>query len=96
MKRDAFTLAPDDVREIRHFHLFCGLGGGAKGFSGLLNETRSKTAKYQALNCLTLRGAWRAGFSPEQIALAIAAAEAAQMGEQLEQLEKVHEQTVQA
>ena len=33
MKRDAFTLAPDDVREIRHFHLFCGLGGGAKGFN---------------------------------------------------------------
>ena len=30
MKRDAFTLAPDDVREIRHFHLFCGLGGGAE------------------------------------------------------------------
>ena len=29
MKRDAFTLAPDDVREIRHFHLFCGLGGDA-------------------------------------------------------------------
>ncbi len=148
MKRDAFTLAPDDVREIRHFHLFCGLGGGAKGFnkasprvgnmvgkfrclggvdvdapairdferltgtrgtvldlfdrsqfmdfhgmeppagwreagpaeirvaaggeyphivflsapckgfSGLLNETRSKTAKYQALNRLTLRGVW--------------------------------------
>jgi len=146
MKRDAFTMAPDDVREIRHFHLFCGLGGGAKGFnkasprvgnmigkfrciggidvdapairdfesltgtkgtvmdlfdrsqfvdfhgmeppptwreatiadihraagnerphivflsapckgfSGLLNETRSKTAKYQALNRLTLRG----------------------------------------
>lgn len=33
MKRDAFTLAPPDVREIRHFHLFCGLGGGAKGFN---------------------------------------------------------------
>ncbi len=33
MKRDAFTTAPDDVREIRHFHLFCGLGGGAKGFN---------------------------------------------------------------
>lgn len=146
--RDAFTTFPDDVREIRHFHLFCGLGGGAKGFnkanprvgnmvgrfrciggidvnapairdferlagvrgtvldlfdrdqfrdfhgmeppagwheagpadiraaaggeyphivflsapckgfSGLLNETRSKTAKYQALNRLTLRGVW--------------------------------------
>lgn len=25
-------LAPRDV-EIRHFHLFCGLGGGAKGFN---------------------------------------------------------------
>lgn len=148
MKRDAFTTAPAEVREIRHFHLFCGLGGGAKGFnkasprvgnmvgkfrclggidvdapairdferltgtrgtvldlfdrsqfmdfhgmeppagwreagpaeiraaaggeyphivflsapckgfSGLLNETRSKTAKYQALNRLTLRGVW--------------------------------------
>ena len=33
MNRDHFTLAPDDVREIRHFHLFCGLGGGAKGFN---------------------------------------------------------------
>src|SRR5690606_29760183 len=29
-----------------------------KGFSGLLNTTRSKTAKYQALNRLTLRGLW--------------------------------------
>lgn len=147
MKRD-FTSAPVEIREIRHFHLFCGLGGGAKGFnkasprvgnmvgkfrclggidvdapairdferltgtrgtvldlfdrsqfidfhgmeppvgwreagtaeiraaaggefphivflsapckgfSGLLNETRSKTAKYQALNRLTLRGVW--------------------------------------
>ncbi len=25
--------APIDVREIRHFHLFCGLGGGARGFN---------------------------------------------------------------
>lgn len=148
MKRDSFSFVPDVVREIRHFHLFCGLGGGAKGFnkasprvgnmvgkfrciggidvnapairdferlsgthgtvldlfdrsqfmdfhdmeppagwkevgpaeiraaaggeyphivflsapckgfSGLLNETRSKTAKYQALNRLTLRGVW--------------------------------------
>lgn len=148
MKPDAFTITPPDVREIRHFHLFCGLGGGAKGFnkasprvgnmvgkfrciggidvnapairdferlsgvrgtvldlfdrsqfeafhgveppagwreagpaeiraaaggeyphivflsapckgfSGLLNETKSKTQKYQALNRLTLRGVW--------------------------------------
>ena len=24
---------PDNIREIRHFHLACGLGGGAKGFN---------------------------------------------------------------
>ena len=30
---NAFTPLPPDVREIRHFHLFCGLGGGAKGFN---------------------------------------------------------------
>ncbi len=29
-----------------------------KGFSGLLSEEKSKTAKYQALNRLTLRGIW--------------------------------------
>jgi site-specific DNA-cytosine methylase len=34
------------------------LSAPCKGFSGLLNETRSKTAKYQALNRLTLRGVW--------------------------------------
>ena len=39
------------------------LGGGAKGFSGLLNETRSKTEKYQALNCLTGHGATARNFN---------------------------------
>jgi site-specific DNA-cytosine methylase len=34
------------------------LSAPCKGFSGLLNETRSKTDKYQALNRLTLRGIW--------------------------------------
>jgi site-specific DNA-cytosine methylase len=34
------------------------LSAPCKGFSGLLSETRSKTAKYQALNRLTLRGVW--------------------------------------
>ena len=34
MKRDLpFTPGATDVREIRHFNLFCGLGGGAKGFN---------------------------------------------------------------
>ena len=34
------------------------LSAPCKGFSGLLSETKSKTAKYQALNKLTLRGVW--------------------------------------
>ncbi|HGY2474015.1 TPA: DNA cytosine methyltransferase [Pseudomonas aeruginosa] len=34
------------------------LSAPCKGFSGLLSENRSKTAKYQALNRLTLRGVW--------------------------------------
>lgn len=34
------------------------LSAPCKGFSGLLSESKSKTAKYQALNALTLRGIW--------------------------------------
>ena len=34
------------------------LSAPCKGFSGLLSETRSRSAKYQALNRLTLRGMW--------------------------------------
>lgn len=34
------------------------LSAPCKGFSGLLSETRSLTARYQALNRLTLRGVW--------------------------------------
>lgn len=34
------------------------LSAPCKGFSGLLPEGKSKTAKYQALNRLTLRGVW--------------------------------------
>lgn len=34
------------------------LSAPCKGFSGLLAETTSKSAKYQALNELTLRGVW--------------------------------------
>lgn len=34
------------------------LSAPCKGFSGLLAESRSATAKYQALNRLTLRGVW--------------------------------------
>lgn len=52
--------APDDIRRAaggeRPHIVF--LSAPCKGFSGLLSETKSLTAKYQALNRLTLRGVW--------------------------------------
>lgn len=53
---------PDDIRadaggEYPHI----GFGSApCKGFSGLLSESRSTSAKYQALNQLALRGLWLA------------------------------------
>lgn len=49
MKRDAFTIAPDDVREIRHFHLFCGLGGGAKGFNKASPRVGNMVGKFRCV-----------------------------------------------
>lgn len=49
MKRDAFSLAPDDVREIRHFHLFCGLGGGAKGFNKASPRVGNMVGKFRCI-----------------------------------------------
>lgn len=61
---------PDEWREagIADLHRAFGnrrphvlfLSAPCKGFSGLLSETVSHTAKYQALNRLTLRGIWLA------------------------------------
>jgi site-specific DNA-cytosine methylase len=53
---------PDDIRRAFNYErphtLF--LSAPCKGFSGLLAESLSKSAKYQALNGLTLRGIWLA------------------------------------
>jgi site-specific DNA-cytosine methylase len=49
MRRDDFTLAPDDVREIRHFHLFCGLGGGAKGFNKASPRVGNMVGKFRCI-----------------------------------------------
>ena len=52
--------SPDDIRRAAHGerpHIVF-LSAPCKGFSGLLAESRSTTAKYQALNRLTLRGVW--------------------------------------
>jgi site-specific DNA-cytosine methylase len=38
-----------DVREIRHFHLFCGLGGGAAGFNRGQARVGSMRARFRCL-----------------------------------------------
>ena len=48
MRRDAFHRA-DDVREIRHFHLFCGLGGGAKGFNKASPRVGNMVGKFRCI-----------------------------------------------
>jgi len=51
---------PEDVRTAfgnEHPHIAF-LSAPCKGFSGLLAEKQSRTAKYQALNGLALRGVW--------------------------------------
>jgi len=40
---------PDDVREIRHFHLFCGLGGGAKGFNQAQPRVGNMVGKFRCI-----------------------------------------------
>lgn len=49
MRRDEFTLSPPDVREIRHFHLFCGLGGGAKGFNKASPRVGNMVGKFRCI-----------------------------------------------
>lgn len=51
---------PDDIRKAANNerpHIVF-LSAPCKGFSGLLSEKKSTSAKYQALNRLTLRGVW--------------------------------------
>jgi site-specific DNA-cytosine methylase len=60
--RDWREATPDDMRRAmrnKHPHVLF-LSAPCKGFSGLLSEKMSGTAKYQALNGLTLRGIWLA------------------------------------
>lgn len=38
-----------DIREIRHFHLFCGLGGGARGFNAAQVRMGQMHARFRCL-----------------------------------------------
>lgn len=49
---------PADIRAVFGQLDVCFASYPCKGFSGLLSNAVSKTAKYQALNALTLRGMW--------------------------------------
>lgn len=49
MNKNSFTTIPDDVREIRHFHLFCGLGGGAKGFNKASPRAGNMVGKFRCI-----------------------------------------------
>ena len=57
--REATTIDIHRAFGHQHPHILF-LSAPCKGFSGLLSETKSRTAKYQALNRLTLRGIWLA------------------------------------
>ena len=58
--KDWHEAIPDDLRRAfgyEHPHIGF-LSPPCKGLSGLLSESKSRSAKYQALNRLTLRGIW--------------------------------------
>ncbi|MAX82394.1 MAG: DNA methyltransferase [Crocinitomicaceae bacterium] len=60
--RDWRPVGPDDIRRAagNEFPDIVFTSPPCKGFSGLLGANRAGTAKYQALNALTLRGIWLA------------------------------------
>lgn len=47
--RDPFSINPPDTREIRHFHLFCGLGGGAKGFNSASPRVGNMVGRFRCI-----------------------------------------------
>ncbi|WP_050466331.1 DNA cytosine methyltransferase [Herbaspirillum chlorophenolicum] len=57
MKRDTFTGVPDDVREIRHFHLFGAIGGGARGFNRGQARVGNMVAKFRCIGSIDVDAA---------------------------------------
>ncbi|MGE4536302.1 MAG: DNA cytosine methyltransferase [Desulfovibrio sp.] len=51
-----------EIREIRHFHLFCGLGGGAKGFNRGRASVGNLRARFRCLGGLDVSPAAIADF----------------------------------
>lgn len=57
MNRDPFTLLPPDVREIRHFHLFGAIGGGARGFNRGKARVGNMVAKFRCIGSVDVDAA---------------------------------------
>ena len=57
MKRDIFTGITDDLREIRHFHLFGAIGGGARGFSRASARVGNMVAKFRCIGSVDVDAA---------------------------------------
>ncbi len=51
------------IKEIRHAHLFCGLGGGAKGFNGASPRVGNMTAKFRCIGGIDVDPAGIADFA---------------------------------
>ncbi|MGH7964641.1 MAG: DNA cytosine methyltransferase, partial [Candidatus Binatia bacterium] len=45
------------TREIRHFHLFCGLGGGAKGFNKANPRVGNLQGKFRCIGGIDVNAA---------------------------------------
>jgi len=57
MKRDIFSGIKDDVREIRHFHLFGAIGGGARGFCRASARVGNMVAKFRCIGSVDVDAA---------------------------------------
>jgi site-specific DNA-cytosine methylase len=52
-----------EIREIRHFHLFCGLGGGARGFNRATPRVGNLAARFRCIGGIDVDPAAIADFS---------------------------------
>ncbi|MAF05582.1 DNA cytosine methyltransferase [Herbaspirillum sp.] len=57
MKRDIFSGNKDDIREVRHFHLFGAIGGGARGFSRASARVGNMVAKFRCIGSVDVDAA---------------------------------------
>lgn len=57
-----------DTREIRHFHLFCGLGGGAAGFNRSTARVGNLVGKFRCIGGIDVDAAAMRDFSTLELA----------------------------